>query len=76
MAAIDPKNAAAVASVKLNWHQWNWYREQGAPALPRYAPEEVGMTGQELITAAQYHEKRIAKGLKGFRPGYQLRRWA
>jgi hypothetical protein len=51
---------------QLNFHQWNWYRREYAPALATPSPEDVGMgDGTKLITAEEYHAALKAGGLAG-----------
>lgn len=67
-AAADPAKASLGGRKLLNWHQWNWHREQADASLPRYAPEDAGMgNGSALITALQYHEALKARGLAAYR---------
>lgn len=59
-------------NAKLTWDQWNWYLARaavtlGLPPKPSYAPEDVGITDRtQVMTAAQYHAYKDAKGLSGF----------
>lgn len=78
-AAANAHWAPEAADFKLNWDEWNYYRTAYNPALPIFAPEDVGLVrnaaGQtDLFTAAQYHALMSSHGLEGLSPGGIRRR--
>jgi len=55
---------------RLNFHQWNYYRQSYADAnslpLPVYSPEDLGEgDGSKLYTAADYQGVLLARGEPG-----------
>jgi hypothetical protein len=70
-AAANSQWAGEAQGAKLTWDQWEWYLQKFAklfnvPAQPMHAFEDSGMTDRyTLITAAQYHDLKAAKGLSG-----------